>query len=226
MKEYLVIGLGYFGQSIVRSLMVEGNEVLAIDTNKDRVNSIKDEVTHAVQADATSRNALESLDAGNFDVGIITIKDNTLASILSTVLLNKMGVDEVIVRAGTDLHGDILKEVGADMVVFPEREMGEKITKNLIAADMDVMDFIHFEADYSIIELSVPEYLAGKKIKECDLFSVHNLDVIVVTRGKQINIKPEKSYELKEGDVAAIVGEDENLEKMMIDLRNRSMFGV
>ncbi|GAB6137458.1 potassium channel family protein [Halanaerobaculum tunisiense] len=214
MKQYLVIGLGHFGTSIVKSLMQENYEVVAIDKEEEKVKKFKDKITHVVQADASDRNVLESLGVSNFDVGIITMRDDLLSSILSTLLLKELGVSEVVARAGTDMHAKVLKGSGADKVVFPEREMGEKITQHLISANINVIDHIHFTSDHSIVEINAPDFMINKSLKETNLRSRFNVNVIAIRRGDNINLSPGGEDVIHKKDVLVVLGENEQLDKL------------
>ena len=124
MKQFIVIGCGRFGSSVAKTLYKMGNDVLAIDGNEETVQSISDEVTHAVQADATDEHALRSLGIRNFDVAVITIGSDIQASIMATLIVKEMGVKFVVAKAQNELHAKVLYRIGADRVVFPERDMG------------------------------------------------------------------------------------------------------
>ena len=123
----LVIGLGRFGAAAARELMRLGHEVLAVDSNESIVNEIAPEVTHAVQLDAADEGALRAIGAAEFDHAIVAISSGVEASIFATMALKKLGVGNVVAKAGSELHGAILERVGADRVVFAEREMGERV---------------------------------------------------------------------------------------------------
>jgi len=212
MKQYLVVGLGNFGASIVQSLMKKDYNVLAIDKDEAKVEKFKDKVTHIVQGDAADRETLEALGVGSFDVAIITTRDNMLASILATVLLKQLGVEEVVSRAGNAMHAKVLREVGADEVVFPERDMGEKITQYLISSNINVLDYIHFTADHSIVEVKAPDFMVGQSLNETSLRSKYGITIIAIRRGDEINISPEGSDVIDKGDVLVVVGDNEDLE--------------
>ena len=124
--QVLVIGLGRFGTAAARELMDLGQEVLAIDSDEDKVNEIAPDVTHAVQLDASDEDALRAAGAGDFEHAIVAISSSAEASIFATMALKNLGVGNVIAKAGTTLHGSILERVGADRVVYPEREMGTR----------------------------------------------------------------------------------------------------
>jgi voltage-gated potassium channel Kch len=147
MKQVAVIGLGRFGSSVARTLAESGCEVLAVDVDEARVKAIADYVTDAVRANALDEEALRSLGLRNFEVVVVAIGHEVEASILTTVLLKEMGVPKIVAKAQDDLHGRVLQKVGADIVVFPERDMGVRLAHTLISRN--VIDEIQLSTDYS-----------------------------------------------------------------------------
>ncbi|MEG0129568.1 potassium channel family protein, partial [Clostridium sp.] len=126
-KQYIIIGLGRFGASIAKTLYSLGNEVLAVDVDEEVIQDISPDVTHAVQADATDEGVLRALGLRNFDVAVITIGSDAQASIMATLLVKELGVKYVIAKAHNEVHAKVLYKIGADRVVFPERDMGVRV---------------------------------------------------------------------------------------------------
>lgn len=133
-KQFAIIGMGRFGSSIARTLSQLGFEVMAIDFREETVQEISSIVTHAVQADSTDEEALRALGIRNFDVVVVAIGEDIQASILTTLILKEMGIPTVVVKAVNDLHGKVLKKIGADKVVYPERDMGQRVAHHLISS--------------------------------------------------------------------------------------------
>ena len=210
MKQFVVIGLGRFGSSVARSLAEKGYEVLAIDRSEDIVENITDVVTHAVEADATSKEVLESLGVGNFDVAVVSIGSDMHSSILITLMLKELEVPKVVSKAVSEMHGKILSKVGADQVVFPERDMGERVARHLITTNM--LDYIEFTEEHSIIELLAPSGMIGKTLKDIDFRSKFKVTVMAIKRGDDINLAPGGDDKVLEGDILVVVGENEQLE--------------
>ena len=210
LKQFVVIGLGRFGSSVARSLAEKGNEVLAIDRSEDIVENITDVVTHAVEADATSKEVLESLGVGNFDVAVVSIGSDMHSSILITLMLKELEVPKVVSKAVSEMHGKILSKVGADQVVFPERDMGERVARHLITTNM--LDYIEFTEEHSIIELLAPSGMIGKTLKDIDFRSKFKVTVMAIKRGDDINLAPGGDDKVLEGDILVVVGENEQLE--------------
>ncbi len=212
MKQFVVVGLGRFGMSVARSLSENGYNVLAIDKQAERIQDIADSVTHAVEADATDEDALKTLGVRNFDVAVISIGDNIHANILSTLIFKEMGVPYVIVKAQDELHGKVLTKVGADRVVYPERDMGVRIAHNLISSN--VLDYIEFAPDYSIVEIIATENMTGKSLADLEFRSKYGVNVMAIKRGEHINVTPGANDKILEGDTLVVMGENKKLNKV------------
>lgn len=212
MKQFVVIGLGRFGSSVATTLADNGYDVLAIDQNEERVQSISNQVTHAVEADATDEEALKTLGVRNFDVAVVSIGDNVSANILCTLILKELGVPYVIVKAPDTLHGKVLTKVGADRVVYPERDMGARIAHNLISSN--VLDYIEFAPEYGVIEIIATDKMIGKTLKELEFRSKFNVNVMAIKRGDNLNVSPGAGDKVLEGDRLVVMGKNESLDSL------------
>ncbi|MCG8512624.1 MAG: TrkA family potassium uptake protein [Halanaerobiales bacterium] len=212
MKQFVVVGLGRFGSSVARTLAENDYNVLAIDSNEEKVQEIAKEVTHAVEADATDEEALRTLGVRNFDVAVVSIGDNIHANILSTLILKELGVPYVVVKAQNALHGKVLSKVGADRIVYPERDMGVRIAHNLISSN--VLDYIEFAPDYSIVEIVSTPNMVGKSLAQLDLRSKFGVNVMAIKRGKDLNITPGANDRFLESDVLVVMGKNDDLDKL------------
>ncbi|MEW6193144.1 MAG: TrkA family potassium uptake protein [Bacillota bacterium] len=212
MKQFAVIGLGRFGMSVAETLTRMGYDVLAVDVDPEKVNLVMDTVTHAVQVDALDEHALKSLGIRNFDVVIVAIGEDIQANILVTVMLKEMGVKTVVAKARTELHGRVLAKVGADKVVFPERDMGVRVARALVAAN--IVDQIELSPDFSIMELIAPPEFVGKSIGESAIRMKHGVTVLAIRRGQEIIISPGARQTIEEGDVLVVVGRNDRLKRL------------
>lgn len=210
-KQYAVIGLGRFGSGIVKTLLKAGNEVLAIDINEESVNEFADFATHAVIADSTNEEALKAIGIGNFDTVIVAIGNDMQASILTTLVLKELGIKKIVAKALNKRHGDVLKKVGADWVVFPETDMGERVAHQLMSPN--VLNFIELAKDYSIEEIKVPSSMAGQNLIESNIRVEFKLTVIAINRNGTINISPSPDEVILEGDILVIIGENKDLQR-------------
>lgn len=209
LKQYVVIGLGRFGISIAKTLYSLGNEVLAIDINEDIVQEISQEVTHAVQADSTDESVLKALGLRNFDVAVITIGADIKASIMATLLVKEFGVKFVVAKAHDEIHAKVLYRIGADRVVFPERDMGIRVAHNLCSSS--ILDYIELSPDYSIMEVTAINKWIGKSLKDLNIRSKFGINVMAIKRGKDINISPQADEYIQKGDVLVVIGGTANL---------------
>ncbi|MCX7903875.1 MAG: TrkA family potassium uptake protein [Caloramator sp.] len=210
-KQFVVIGLGRFGSSVARTLYSLGNEVLAIDKDEETVQNISDFVTHAVQADATDESTIRSLGIRNFDVAVVTIGSDIQSSVMVTLLLKELGIKYVIAKAHNDLHAKVLYKIGADRVVFPERDMGVRVAHNLCTSN--ILDFIELSPDYNIIELTAIEEWYNKSLRELDMRNKYGFNVMAIKRDKEIDVSPGADDVIKPGDILVVISTNENIRK-------------
>ncbi|WP_422445415.1 potassium channel family protein [Thermoanaerobacterium sp. DL9XJH110] len=212
MKQFVVIGLGRFGASIAKTLYNLGYDVLGIDSDEEIVQSMSDSITHAVQADATDENTLKALGVRNFDVGIVSIGQDIQASILVTLILKEMGIKFVVAKAQNELHGKVLYKIGADRVIFPERDMGIRVAHNLVSSN--ILDYIELSPDFSIVEITaIPEWY-DKTLKELDMRVKHGLNVMAIKRNEDVLVSPKADDVILKGDILVVVGQNKDIEKL------------
>jgi len=214
-KQIVVVGLGRFGISIARTLYAIGHDVLAIDTEEKIVQSVSSEITHAIQADATNETVLRELGIGNFDIAIVSIGSAVEASVLSTILLKKLGVPYVIARADNELHGSILEKIGADKVVYPEQEMGARVAQ--VVTLTEVSYYMPLVPGYGVARMEAPSYLVGEKLTDIGFGPKGKWEVAVVLiqREKEIIVTPGQQEIVREGDILVVAGNNDNLEKLL-----------
>ena len=153
-KQFLVLGLGRFGASLAKTLCDLGQEVLAVDADEELVNNIAPYVTQAMQLDATDETLLASLGVKNFDAAIVSIGQNTRDSILVCVLLKELGVPYLVAKANDDLHAKVLRKIGADRVIFPERDMGARLARSIITPNvLELMNLSDDSVSYTHLTL-------------------------------------------------------------------------
>lgn len=211
-KEYVVFGLGRFGSSVARQLEMNGCKVLAVDSDEERVKEAAEDVTVAMKADISDINALDELGIRNFDGAIIAIGGNLEASVLATIWAKEHGVKLIIAKASSELQGRILKKVGADRIVFPEREMGIHLANSLIMNSL--FDTIELTSEYSIADISVQDSWIGKSLKELKLRDRFHVDVIAVKRNGRMLVTPSADEKFVSGDVCVILGKNTTLKRL------------
>ncbi len=210
-REFAVIGLGRFGGSICRELSKEGMDVLAIDNDEDKINEFKNIATHAVIADSTDEASLKELGIKNIDHVIVAIGDNIQASILTTVILNDLGIKKITVKAQNDYHEKILNKIGADQVVHPERDMGKRIAHSIISNN--ILDYLELSDDHSIVEVKASKQMVGKTLVELDIRANYGCNVVAIKQGRDINVSPLAEAVLKENDILIVIGADQDISR-------------
>ncbi|KKI92463.1 potassium uptake system protein [Bacillus sp. SA1-12] len=208
-KQYAVIGLGRFGTSVARRLYEAGQEVLGIDIDEERVEDASLYLTHAVIADSTEEKALTSVGIRNFDCVIVAIGDDMQASILTTMLLKELGVNKIIAKALDKLHGQVLDKIGVDLIIFPERDMGERVANQLLSPN--VLNYIELSKDYNIEEIMIPSNMAEKSLRELDIRANYHLSVIAIVTEDNITVSPPPDQIIRHGDLLVVIGKREDL---------------
>lgn len=212
-KQFLVIGAGRFGSSVARTLYDLGHDVMVVDSDDALVQEISDYVTHAVQADASSEPALRAMGIRDFDCVIVAIGQDVQTSIMACILLIEMGARYIVAKAQTELHGKVLRKLGVNRVVFPERDMGQKLAHNL--SSKNIIDFIELSSDCSVVEVSTPEKMVGKTLQELNLRAKYGINVIAIrNENGRTNIAPGADDRLSPKDVIVAIGANKNLREM------------
>lgn len=214
MKQFVVIGIGRFGKAVAERLYDLGHEVLAIDTDEDTIQRISEKVTHAVTADATDENVLKSLGVRNFDVGVVAIGTDIQSSIIVTLMLKEMGVGYIVAKAQNDTHAKVLLKIGADRVVFPERDMGERVAHNLIGNN--ILEYIELSEEHSIIEFAALQSWIGKDLRDLNLRSKYGVTVVAMRNRNEdgINVSPKADTKINEGDILIVIGDNDDVKKL------------
>lgn len=209
-KQFIVLGIGSFGKSLAIALSKMGYDVLAVDKRDDVVADIAPYVTQAVTADATDEDVLESLGIRNFDVAVVSIGQNVRDSILVAVQCKEFGVPYVMAKAIDDLHAKVLRKVGADKVVFPERDMGQRMARALLRPNY--IDMIDLEDDYQMVEISAPQSWCGKTLAELNIRRNYSVNVIAVHRGHTFIVSPAADEQFMAGDELLVLGRTDDID--------------
>jgi trk system potassium uptake protein TrkA len=211
-KSFAVLGLGRFGMSVANTLAERGYDVLAVDIREERVNELSENVLHAIAGDATDENLLKALGIRNFDVAIVGMGDNMQASMLATVLLKDFGVPFIVAKARNELHARVLEKIGANRIVFPEKDMGIRLAHNLTTTN--VIDYIELSSENSIVEVNSPAAWIGKTLKESAIRDRFGVSIIAVKKGTEVLVSPKSDYVISQDDVLVVVGSNEDIQKM------------
>jgi trk system potassium uptake protein len=211
-KQYAVIGMGRFGSSVAESLHKLGFEVLAVDASEARIQAVSDSVTHAVQADSTDEDALKAIGIRNFDVVVVAIGQDVQASIMTTLILKEMNIPTIIVKAQNELQGKVLKKIGADKVIYPERDMGKRVAHQLLSPN--ILEYIELSEDYSIVEIQVTAVMMDRSLRELDIRAKYRCNVMGIKHGTHINIAPNADEKLNREDILVVVGQNSDLVRL------------
>jgi trk system potassium uptake protein TrkA len=176
------------------------------------IRDIADEVTHAVRADITDRDALVELGVAAFDTAIIGVAGNLEASILCTVILKQMGIPRILAKAGSDIHGSILQQVGATRIAYPEQETGLRVAHSFAAPG--VHDYLDVAPGYGIARVPVAAQWRGKRLGDIDLRRTCGVTVLALGRGAMVTLNPHASEALDEGTDLIVAGLDEDLARL------------
>ena len=210
-KQFVIIGLGRFGSSIAKTIYNLGHDVLAIDSDEDKIQEIVDNVTHAVQMDATDENALKTLGIRNFDVAVVTIGSNIQASIMVTLLVKELGVKYIVAKGTSDLQAKVLYKIGADRVILPEQDMGTRVAHNLVSAN--ILDYIELSSEYSMEEIEPLNEWYNKSLKDTKIRAHYGINVVAIKSEHNIKVSPSADYVIKDKDVLVALGSSEDLSK-------------
>ena len=214
-QQVVVIGLGRFGSSVARSLYNLGHDVLAMDVDDDRVQSMMGEVSYPVSGDATNESTLRELGIPDYNAAVVAVGSNVVSSVMACVLLKTMGVGYVVARAHDEVHGNALDRIGVDKVIHPESEMGVRLAHNLF--NPNLQEYLELAPNFGLSRMRAPEDFADKTLKELGFSNPrdkYGLAVLAIKRGRDITLNPDNDDQLKAGDLLVLAGKDEFLESL------------
>lgn len=217
MKKFIVLGLGNFGINVAKSLMENGCEVLGIDSDREIVESVKDQLTHAVIGDVTNRLVIESLSVKDFDGGIVTVGQDIATSILISLYLKETGLKRIIVRAISDDHVKILEKLGVSDIIFPERDVAIRIGK--VLSMRNAFDYLPLTDEYAILEVKPPADFIGKTLIQLQIGAKYNCQVLgikqVSNNGDVITkMAPSANDIIPEDCYMIVLGKHADIEKL------------
>lgn len=211
-RQFAVLGLGKFGKSVALTLANAGYEVIAVDDDEERVNEIADYVTYAIKADVTEHGVLENIGIKNVDAVVVAMALDLGTSVMTTIRAKEVGAKYVLAKASDTMHGNILKKVGADEVIYPEKAMGARVAKKLISNNF--LDLYELSKTFSMVEIKVPNQWAGKSLIELDLRK-NGINVIGLIEGDKVTVNVDPVMPLPLDETLIIVAENELLSKLM-----------
>lgn len=216
MKSVIVIGMGQFGQLLGDKLLRLGNEVFIVDKDEDIINSLAPKYTNAVITNCMNAENVKSLDIPSFDACVVTIADDFQSSLEITSILKDLGAKYVVSKANTDIQRKFLFRVGADHVIYPNRDVAEKLAVRLNAEK--VYDYIELDETYSIFELAVPDKWIGKTIREANPRATYDLNILTIKKDNRIMPSPTPDTVFERDDKMVVFG---NTEKILAFTNNK-----
>ncbi len=224
--QFCVIGLGRFGTALAVTLTKKGHEVLAIEKDEARAQSLEDKIGQIMIFDSTNEAAMRRVGLSEFDWVVVAMSSDLEASILTTMIVKNAGAKKVCAKAFTDIHANILKKLGVDKVVFPESEMGENLAE--ILSSTSIFHFIELSEEYSIVEISSPSFFWDKSLQETDARRKYGINIIAVKRKEPFQkdksgtfdykenliISPRFDFMIKEGDILVALGRKDDIAKL------------
>lgn len=208
-ERVTVVGLGRFGTATANELSGLGYEVTAIDIDERKVAAAADRVALAAEGDGTDEDLLRSLHVDRSDVGVVAQGTNLEASVLSTLLMKRIGVPWVVAKATTDLHGELLARIGADRVIYPERDAGNRLAHSLSVRH--ISDYITLSPTSGVAKLHAPAHFVGQTLEDLDIENHYQLNLLLIKRGQKIIAAPSYRERIEEGDELVLVGPDREM---------------
>lgn len=210
-KSILLIGCGKFGQFIAQKLNELGHEIMAVDSDEDRINAIMPFVTNGQIGNSTNEQFLSDLDVKSYDVCIVTIGGDFQSSLETTSLLKELGAKLVVSRAEKDGQAKFLLKNGADEIVYPEKQLASWMAIRYTADH--VLDYIELDNDHAIFEVSIPQYWIGKSIIEIDIRKKYDINILAIKENGKINVKVSPQTVLTSNKTLLVIGEYKTLQK-------------
>ena len=212
-----VIGLGRFGSALVKTLAEAGKEVIAIDKDEQRVKAVRKYTDFAFVVDNLNQETLEETGIQNCGTVTICIGEALDVSILTTMLVIRMGIPNVISKANSQEHGEVLKQLGA-MVVYPESDMAVRIGKRLISGSL--IDYISLDDNVEVRRIAVGGAMVGHSILELNIRNAYGINVIAVERDHQTDVEFPPQYVFREGDIVAVIGQEDKIDNFEREMQN------
>lgn len=210
-KQFAVFGLGSFGRSVALTLENLGCDVVVVDKSYEKIQEISDLVSYAMRADVSDPDALQTLGGRNLDGAVVAVSESLEASIMATILSKEMGIPYVLAKAKDDLQGAILEKVGADAIVYPERDMGSRVAKSLMSTAFT--DWIELSSEYSMAEVVVPDKWVGKSLSELKIRELYKINVVGIIRQEEVDVTMDPNEPLPAGGILILIGATEVLER-------------
>ena len=211
-QSYAVFGLGRYGRAVASELVKSGAEVIAVDMDQDIINTMSSEIPYCKCADVTDPEVIRQLGIANVDVVIISMASDLEASVMATMLCKEIGVKTVITKCASEMNCKILSKIGADRVVFPEKESGVRMAKNLLSAGF--VDLVELSKDVAMIEMQVKPEWEGKSLLELNLRKRYAVNIVAIVHGEEIRVNIDPELPLERSMKLIVIANTEKLNKI------------
>ena len=211
-KQYAVFGLGNFGKHLALGLENLGCEVIVVDNSMEKIQEIADKVSYAMCANIEDPEVIKSLGARNLDGAVIAISENFGTSIMATIMAKEIGIPYVLAKAQSSLHATVLKKVGADAVVQPEKEMGRRIARTMVSGNF--ADWIELSPDYSLVEIEIPDEWIGKRLVDLQIREKYGINVVGTIENGVVDVTINPQRPFNKNLIVILIGSNEALQKL------------
>ena len=213
MKQIVVIGCGRFGMNLAITLEKLGNRVMVIDRDEDVINSIASKVTHSIICDVRVEGSLEELGLANFDICVVAIGSDYKSSIIATVEAKELGIPKIIAKATDSVQAMVLRKIGADRVIIPERDMGIRVANNI--SNSNILDSINLSDEYSLVEIAPILDWIEKSIKESEVRNRYHVNIVAIKNKEGLEINVDADYVIKDSDILLVAGRNDWIGKLV-----------
>lgn len=211
-KTIGIIGLGRFGGTLAKQVAALGHEVVGIDIEETLVQKLASYLTHSIVADFSDEDTIRQLNLQELDVVVIAIGDNLKAKLLSAMVLKELHTPYIVAKASTTMESKLLERVGADLIIFPEMDMAERVAQMLTREN--IVDYFQLSQDIGLVEMGIPQFMVGHTLVELDIRKHYNVNIVAVKRDKNVIAPPNPNNPLQDDDMLIVIGRNEDITKL------------
>ena len=211
-KTIGIIGLGRFGGTLAKQVAALGHEVVGIDIEETLVQKLAPYLTHSIVGDFSDEDTIRQLNLQELDVVVIAIGDNLKAKLLSAMVLKELHTPYIVAKASTTMESKLLERVGADLSIFPEMDMAERVAQMLTREN--IVDYFQLSQDIGLVEMGIPQFMVGHTLVELDIRKHYNVNIVAVKRDKNVIAPPNPNNPLQDDDMLIVIGRNEDITKL------------
>ena len=211
-KTIGIIGLGRFGGTLAKQVAALGHEVVGIDIEETLVQKLAPYLTHSIVGDFSDEDTIRQLNLQELDVVVIAIGDNLKAKLLSAMVLKELHTPYIVAKASTTMESKLLERVGADLIIFQEMDMAERVAQMLTREN--IVDYFQLSQDIGLVEMGIPQFMVGHTLVELDIRKHYNVNIVAVKRDKNVIAPPNPNNPLQDDDMLIVIGRNEDITKL------------